>query len=185
MLALFCSLVSRSTFRSPERYLLCNASFQSDFNQLSYAQGSPQVLIRATSAAFSDKQSHLSTSAFLADRKVAKCAAFEEPAAATFPCSEFYSKPQIPTRYSAESQERVLLNLAMVPFLPRGATCRLSPSLPPPSQAPWNGALFNSWLRWICALISQDITALMMRSIFHLITDGLPNWSDQNPGCSC
>lgn len=177
--------MSRSTFRSSERYLLCNASFQGDFNQLSYAQGSPQVLIRATSAAFTDKQSHLSTSAFLADRKVAKCPAFEEPAAATFPCSEFYSKPQIPTRYSAESQERVLLNLAMVPFLPRGATCRLSPSLPPPSQAPWNGALFNSWLRWICALISQDITALMMRSIFHLITAGLPNWSDQNPGCSC
>lgn len=135
MLAFFCSLVSRSTFRSSERYLLCNASFQSDFNQLSYAQGSPQVLIRATSAAFTDKQSHLSTSAFLADRKVAKCAAFEEPAAATFPCSEPYSKPQIPTRYSAESQERVLLNLAMVPLSreePHAAFPPLFPRHPKP-----------------------------------------------------
>lgn len=141
-----------------------------------------RVLIRATSTASTDNQSHLSISAecfdwaaFLADRKVAKFVVFEEQAAATFPCLKSCSKPKIPTSYSAESQERVLINLAMVPFLRRGATCCLSLFLPLPSQTLWNGALFNSWLRWICTQISRDRTALM-RSIFHLITAKL-EWS--------
>lgn len=123
--------------------------------------GIPPALIRATSSAFGDKQREPPERARSAvaglQPRLTESAAWGT-AAEPFPVPTPAPNPKIPTSYSAQSPERVLLNLALIPFfqlmpwalvfafadsvLPRGAVLSLTIS----KNYIWQMWSSSSWL---------------------------------------
>lgn len=126
-----------------EHHLLYGASFPSNFDQFSYTQWSPQVLIKATTALMKSRAilaQYFNLAAFIAHRNFTKSIAFEETSSCDLPVLAALLQDPHPC-YSVKNQERVLLNLAITSLIRKAATSSkmpfpVSPHSPIPNPFP-------------------------------------------------